>query len=184
MAKRGRKGDPLAGIKEYNSLQEVQEVAELGRMVADMDLTPLQKRALIVKVLPQAIFWSEGRKAEFAKVSSRQWYNLLRNPKFIEAGVLLAKRYIGSRIPAIASAFCRDAELGNCTNQIKALEAVGLFLPVVDGEKAGEKITNTYIFNFGNSLSDEERAQVDRNISAIFGQNGSRPSGSGSGSRF
>lgn len=148
-------------IVDWAQGQEIPDISELMGLTADLDIPRGLKKVLVVESLPCSLALTQGKRAEIAAMTPRMYYNWLHDKRFAEYTLVVSARVLGKSIPRILSAFVRDAELGNSTNQIRALEQVAL---LKDSNKKRIEFDDVSKPKFDPALSKEVAAALDEAV--------------------
>ena len=116
--------DELVAIAEKLPAPNITDILP---MVDHLDLPIAKRKILATKMLPQAMLWTEKRKAEYAQVSQRYWYTVCREPKFAQLCVEIVRSQIGTKVAEVWNAFLSNALFGDVQSQVIILrEATAL----------------------------------------------------------
>lgn len=139
-------------IADQAEAMKVPELAEILPVVAAVDTTPARRKILAVKLLPQAVTWSKKRKAAYARVGLRTWYNAEHDPGFKQLVVDFIKSHIGQDAPEIWTSYIFWAKAGDRYRQERILEQLGI---LDKPEKGGDT-------NIAITVTVEEREKLKR----------------------
>ncbi len=142
----------------------VPEISEILPIVAAVKTTPPRRRILATKCLPQAVGWSQLRKAKYAGVSPRTWYVAERDPKFRTLALEFVKSRFGDDVPEILAAYIKGAKDGDRVRQERILEQVGI---LDKPEKGGTNITLTLTIEQKIEFQKKRESNQSRGLEAL-----------------
>ena len=141
-----------AVIVAWASSLEQPDSTAICQMVDKLNIPAGQCRIMVVKLLQCSVGMSDKDKAALAGVDPRYWRKCHSDPRFRLACAEASKRYIGHKLPEVTSAFVRDAQFGDGTNQRVMMQQCG----VLDKpEKGGDTNVNVIV-------TIEEREKLKR----------------------
>ncbi len=142
----------------------VPELAAILPIVAGVDTTPARRKILAVKLLPQAAGWSKIRKAAYAGVGVRTWYNAEHDPAFRQLAVDFIKAHIGQDAPEIWTSYILWAKLGDRYRQERILEQLGI---LDKPEKGDTNISLTLTIEQKIELQKKRESNQSRGLEAL-----------------
>ena len=141
-------------MADHAETMVVPKLTEILPMVAGVKTTPERRKILATKCLPQAALWTKKRKAKYAGVCLKTWYNAECDPKFKQLAADFITAHIGEDVPEIWSSYVLWAKLGDRHRQERILQQLGI---LDKPEKGGDT-------NIGVTITIEEKEKIDREI--------------------
>ena len=142
MATQSKKTSKLssAAIATWAESLEVPKITDILPMVAHYDLPLAKRKVLATKMLPQTALWSERKKAEYAQVSEKHWYTVIKEPEFRAICLEAVRSQIGVKLAEVWNSFLANALYGDTQSQIVILREAGILTK--ESKEGGDTIVN------------------------------------------
>lgn len=105
---------------------KVPELSEIMPLVDGLDTTAERRRILATKCLPQTIGWTITRKAAYAEVTTKTWYNAEKSEKFRNLCIEFIQHRIGADLPELWATYIQLALGGDRQALERVFQQVGV----------------------------------------------------------